>query len=414
MRCEIGRASEADPTSLERLPADCGGGVGSIVGGGDGNTASGTDSGVGAGKNNTAAQAEAAIFAGAGNQVGASATAPNAVIGAGASDSIAGSASDATLGAGYENALRGQNAVLAAGSQNANSASSAFAGAGESNTVTTAGVDGVVTGGSANALSGEYAVLVGGLDNTVSGEGGYIAAGGYNTVSGEGAVIDGGFDSTASGAFATIPGGYADNAAGTYGLAAGARASAAQTGTFVWSDGSNGDTTLSSSAAYQFTARASGGFTLWTNAGSTVGATLSPGSGTWASSSDRGVKSDIHPVDAASVLRRIAALPISRWRYRGQRATQHVGPMAQEFFAAFAVGPDDTHITAIDEDGVALAAVKALRAEIAAVQSANRALRRDVETARALETQRAEHAVRTRASLSALRARIAAYRRSIP
>ncbi len=42
---------------------------------------------------------------------------------------------------------------------------------------------------------------------------------------------------------------------------------------------------------------------------------------------------------------------------------RHVGPMAQDFYAAFRVGEDDRHITSIDEDGVALAAIKALHAE---------------------------------------------------
>jgi hypothetical protein len=37
--------------------------------------------------------------------------------------------------------------------------------------------------------------------------------------------------------------------------------------------------------------------------------------------------------------------------------------MAQDFYAAFKVGEDDKHITSIDEDGVALAAIKALHAE---------------------------------------------------
>jgi len=48
--------------------------------------------------------------------------------------------------------------------------------------------------------------------------------------------------------------------------------------------------------------------------------------------------------------------------------------MAQDFYAAFGVGADDRHITSIDEDGVALAAVKAL----AARERADR-LRADVE-----------------------------------
>jgi len=200
-------------------------------------------------------------------------------------------------------------------------------------------------------------------NNTVSGEGGYIAAGGYNSVTGTGAVIDGGFENTAGGNFATIPGGYANSAAGIYSFAAGVHANAAQNGAFVWSDGSNGDTNLASTAAYQFLARAAGGFTLWTNAGATVGATLAAGSGTWASASDRNLKTDVAQLDDAAVLEKVAVLPIERWSYKSERGVRHVGPMAQDFYAAFRVGEDDKHITSIDEDGVALAAIKALHAQ---------------------------------------------------
>ncbi|HEX3469418.1 MAG TPA: tail fiber domain-containing protein, partial [Candidatus Elarobacter sp.] len=202
-----------------------------------------------------------------------------------------------------------------------------------------------------------------------SGEGAYIAAGGYNTASGEGAVVDGGFNQTASGGFATIPGGYKNAAAGTYSFAAGSYGSAQQTGTFVWSDGSNGNTPLTSTKAYQFLARAAGGFTLYTNAGATVGAQLAAGSGTWSSASDRNLKTDVVRIDDAAVLDKVAALPIERWSYKSERGVRHVGPMAQDFYAAFGVGEDDKHITSIDEDGVALAAIKALHAENARLRA---------------------------------------------
>jgi hypothetical protein len=53
---------------------------------------------------------------------------------------------------------------------------------------------------------------------------------------------------------------------------------------------------------------------------------------------------------------------------------RHVGPMAQDFYAAFGTGVDDRHITSIDEDGVALAAIKALNAKL---QRDSAKLRRD-------------------------------------
>jgi hypothetical protein len=258
---------------------------------------------------------------------------------------------------------------MSGGYNNTDAGTDGMLGAGESNNITSAGFDAVLGGGSTNKVSAQYGVIAGGLNNNVSGEGAYIAAGGYNTASGEGAVVDGGFNSTAAGAFATIPGGYVNSAAGSYSFAAGGRASAAQTGTFVWSDSSNGDTVLTSTRPYEFLARASGGFTLWTNSAATIGATLAAGSGTWASASDRNLKTDVARLDDAAVLEKVAELPISRWSYKSERGVRHVGPMAQDFYAAFGVGADDKHITSIDEDGIALAAIKALHAENASLRA---------------------------------------------
>jgi len=68
-------------------------------------------------------------------------------------------------------------------------------------------------------------------------------------------------------------------------------------------------------------------------------------------------------------------LPIERWSYKSERGVRHVGPMAQDFYAAFRVGEDDKHITSIDEDGVALAAIKALHLHVKALDSENAQLR---------------------------------------
>jgi hypothetical protein len=40
--------------------------------------------------------------------------------------------------------------------------------------------------------------------------------------------------------------------------------------------------------------------------------------------------------------------------------------MAQDFYAAFGVGPDDKHITTVDEGGVALAAIRGLNEKVEA------------------------------------------------
>jgi hypothetical protein len=118
-----------------------------------------------------------------------------------------------------------------------------------------------------------------------------------------------------------------------------------------------------------------------------MGVMLSPNSGTWASVSDRAMKTNVVPLDDAAVLQKVAALPVSEWSYISERGVRHVGPMAQDFYAAFGVGEDDRHITSIDEDGVALAAVKALHAENAGLHAENASLRQRLAQDEALHAR---------------------------
>ncbi len=72
-------------------------------------------------------------------------------------------------------------------------------------------------------------------------------------------------------------------------------------------------------------------------------------------------------------MERLARLPITTWNYRTEAPSlRHIGPVAQDFAAAFALGADDKHIAALDANGVALAAIQGLNQK---VQSDNAALR---------------------------------------
>jgi hypothetical protein len=75
--------------------------------------------------------------------------------------------------------------------------------------------------------------------------------------------------------------------------------------------------------------------------------------------SDRSLKEGFAPVDSWAVLAAVAALPIERWSYKGE-TVRHLGPMAQDFAAAFGLGADDRHIFPLDAGGVALAAIQGL------------------------------------------------------
>jgi hypothetical protein len=82
--------------------------------------------------------------------------------------------------------------------------------------------------------------------------------------------------------------------------------------------------------------------------------------------SDRNLKEKFTPVNNQEILERVASLPISRWNFKADEQIRHIGPMAQDFYAAFNVGTDDKHIATVDEDGVALAAIQGLNEKLKA------------------------------------------------
>jgi len=95
-----------------------------------------------------------------------------------------------------------------------------------------------------------------------------------------------------------------------------------------------------------------------------VGNVFTP-SGTVESSSDRNAKEDFAPVNPQTVLAKIASLPVTEWNYKTAKDVEHIGPMAQDFHAAFGLnGTDDKHISVVDEGGVALAAIQGLNQKV--------------------------------------------------
>ncbi len=82
--------------------------------------------------------------------------------------------------------------------------------------------------------------------------------------------------------------------------------------------------------------------------------------------SDRNAKENFTAISAGEVLAKVAALPLTKWNYKKEgKNQQHIGPMAQDFQAAFGLnGGDDKHISMSDEGGVALAAIQGLNAEM--------------------------------------------------
>ena len=64
-----------------------------------------------------------------------------------------------------------------------------------------------------------------------------------------------------------------------------------------------------------------------------------------------------------TILNKVSALPVTKWNYKSQPATQkHIGPMAQDFYAAFQLDGigNDTTINTMDIEGVNMIAIQAL------------------------------------------------------
>ena len=79
----------------------------------------------------------------------------------------------------------------------------------------------------------------------------------------------------------------------------------------------------------------------------------------WICSSDRNVKERVESITPSRVLAGVLAMPVSKWSIIGSKVRQ-MGPMAQDFYAAFGLGADNKHISTVDADGVAFAAIQEL------------------------------------------------------
>jgi hypothetical protein len=250
----------------------------------------------------------------------------------------------------------------------------------------------VVSGGAYNAASGERSSVCGGQSDTASGNYSFVGGGNNNKAGDTYTAVAGGHDNTASyycsfigggsnnAASAThscVPGGYNNTAGGSYSFAAGRNAKAHVQGVFVWGDANTG--TVDAWFDNSWVARCSGGVYFFTNSAMTSGVYVAAGGNAWSAVCDRNMKENFKPVDGAEVLAKLSHMPITTWNYKSQdKSIRHIGPMAQDF-ASFGVGEDDKHITTIDADGIALAAIQELNKKLDRLEAENRELRRRLE-----------------------------------
>jgi hypothetical protein len=343
-------------------------------------------------------------------------------------------AQESVIGGGYQNMASGIGSFIGGGGYDGNAAPSGnFAGGGAS----------VIGGGYGNMIpSGNEAVIGGGNNNTNSAPGGVIGGGEYNFVPGYLGVVGGGGNNQVTGLYGTVPGGD-QNVAGQNSFAAGHRAKATHQGSFVWADSTDADfsddannefyvrasekiflTTTNGCYFYLFGGdggsssvtlndgvnndylflaggeaslggisaqistynggglllESSGRVDVYTDSTDTSGMYMAAGGSGWNMISDRNMKENFVPTSPKEVLDRLAAIPISTWNYKTQdKAIRHLGPMAQDFHAAFAVGEDDKHINNLDEEGVALAAIQGLNQKVEEQKSELKARDADIQ-----------------------------------
>ncbi len=208
------------------------------------------------------------------------------------------------------------------------------------------------------AAQGSFAAAYG--DSVSADATGGVALGYYSNTSGYAASSLGHF-AEASGTSSIALGHYV-LASGTSSAAFGSRASTdLHSGAIVIGDASASDS-LKASANNQFSVRAAGGYRLFSSSDMTTGVTMAAGASSWGVVSDRNRKHDFLAVDGEALLGRLRSLPVTTWRFRAEenRNVRHIGPMAQDWEAAFGFSGDTTMINMSDLDGVNLAGVKAL------------------------------------------------------
>jgi hypothetical protein len=357
--------------------------------------------------------------------------ADSATIGGGYDNTIQTNANNATIGGGYYNTIQTNAIVATIGGGYYNTirpyAYDATIGGGHYNTI---------------EFDADFATIGGGSHNTAGAFSATVAGGHRNAALGGDSTVGGGYTNAASGYRSTVPGGHLNVAGGDYSFAAGHRANANHTGAFVWADSTDADFAstrndefnlratggvriqsdrgISLNAANAplitrgydpFTSGAYTGLGRWglfmepfnlvigipnlvgrnfqvakyeTDGTRTTLMTLDQSgnltiAGAYSPSSDRHAKENFAGVNPVEVLEKVAALPISRWNFKQDPEAEHLGPMAQDFHAAFGLGTDDKHIATVDADGVALAAIQGLNQKLEATRTENAELKQRLE-----------------------------------
>jgi hypothetical protein len=340
---------------------------------------------------------------------GGSAGAINAIfadyssISGGAGNTIETSSDYSSIGGGWDNIISGPGAFIGGGGYDGNYFAGNFAGGavsviGGGLGNTNNGYAATVPGGFYNLANGDYSTVAGGYGNTANGDYSF-AAGNQATANHQGSFVwadsqGATFKDTGNDEFLIrAQGGVGINTASPQkDLSVNGEETVDRAGT---NSGAGPDLYFGNGAEGIGSVRASGyadqsGLNFYTsgnkritilqNGDVGIGTTntshlLTVGNGspqaycdgtTWVNGSDRNSKENFLNLDPREVLAKVSALPITEWQYKVEAGgTKHIGPMAQDFHAAFGLnGADDKHISTVDEGGVALAAIQGLNQKL--------------------------------------------------
>jgi hypothetical protein len=371
--------------------ANLAGAYGATTAGGFTNTALGWCATVGGGHMNAVTNPCATVAGGEANLAGAY----GAVAAGGSTNAALGWC--ATVGGGYGNTARGLAAFVGGGGMDpeelgegnfADARASSITG-GWGNRIQAHSDGAAIGGGARNSIEpwARWTTVSGGTSNLIqaSADGATVAGGATNIVHpaandatigggrhneilpwGECGTIGGGEYNTA-GAFGTVPGGRRNSATGDCSFAGGYDANAHYFGSFVWGGG-GGDVEDESASQVRF--RCDGGVFFegveWIGGvGYLKAIWWTPSSASWNYTSDRNLKEAFATVDAQAVLEKVVSLPLSEWSFKGS-SQRHIGPMAQDFHAAFPLNDSDKTLNDADLHGVTLAAIQGLNQKLEA------------------------------------------------
>jgi hypothetical protein len=332
-------------------------------------------SSIGGGNSNRIARGSQAATLAGGQENRIGTNSGSATISGGVGNAIDSSSGRSAIGGGFANIIQSQ-------------ATGATISGGTSNTIQTLATSAAIGGGQLNSIQSlaRNATIPGGFSNSVAGPFGF-AAGRRAKANHPGAFVwadstDADFTSMTTNQFriragggAEIVGGsnqpafhYTGTRTGGFSTAVGLAENLNATGQsapalrIVNAGGNSIDGALSVSAG------GTGYIAKFGNASTFVADLATNGTFsamTFNPTSDRNAKENFSRVDARAILDKVATLPITRWNFKINNGSEHLGPMAQDFHAAFGLnGEDDKHIATVDADGVALAAIQGLNQKV--------------------------------------------------